>query len=247
MTKLSVNVNKLATLRNSRGKNNPDVLKTTLDMITYGAQGITVHPRPDGRHIRREDVFAISKAINVEFNIEGYPDKTFLELVKAIKPTQCTLVPDPPHVLTSNAGWEIEKNKGFLYDIVHILHQNGIRTSLFIDPMRISPKELDALADIKTDRIELYTEAYAEAFGTDKLAEVLNIYQDVATEITELGIGINAGHDLDLRNLSHFVQTIPNIVEVSIGHALICDALQSGLRDTIIKYLACLKKDNLAL
>lgn len=241
MTKLSVNVNKLATLRNSRGKNNPDVLKTTLDIIAYGAQGITVHPRPDGRHIRREDVYAISKAINVEFNMEGYPDHAFLELVKAIKPTQCTLVPDPPHVLTSNAGWEIEKNKNFLYDIIHILHQNGIRTSLFIDPMRISPKELEALSGTKTDRIELYTEAYADVFDTDKLTDVLNIYKDVAAEITQLGIGINAGHDLDLENLSHFVQSIPNVAEVSIGHALICDALQFGLQDTMTKYLACLK------
>ncbi len=240
MTKLSVNVNKLATIRNARGKNNPDVLKTTLDIIAYGAQGITVHPRPDGRHIRREDVYDIAKAINVEFNMEGYPDLEFLELVKAIKPAQCTLVPDPPHVLTSNAGWEVEKNRNFLYDIVHILHHEGIRTSLFIDPMRVSPKELEALASTKTDRIELYTEAYADAFGTDKLADVLSIYKKVAGEISQFGIGINAGHDLNLDNLGYFVQAIPNVAEVSIGHALICDALQFGLQETIAKYLACL-------
>ena len=236
MTKLSVNVNKLATLRNSRGKNNPDVLKTTLDIITYGAQGITVHPRPDGRHIRREDVYAISKAINVEFNMEGYPDHAFLELVKAIKPTQCTLVPDPPHVLTSNAGWEIEKNKNFLYDIIHILHQNGIRTSLFIDPMRISPKELEALAGTKTDRIELYTESFAHEFGLGN-KNGIEPYVKAAELANELGLGINAGHDLSLDNIQFFKQNIPGLLEVSIGHALICESLYLGLDNVVNMYL----------
>ena len=240
MTKLSVNVNKLATIRNARGKNNPDVLKMTLEIISYGAQGITVHPRPDGRHIRQEDVYAIAKAIHVEFNIEGYPDQHFLDLVHAVKPTQCTLVPDPPHVLTSNAGWEIEKNMNFLQDTIAILHRDGIRTSLFIDPMRFSTQELNALAKTKTDRVELYTEAYADAFGTDKLPDTLKKYKKTATEVSNLGITINAGHDLDLNNLTYFIQEVPNIEEVSIGHALICDALQLGMRETVAQYLACL-------
>ena len=241
MTKLSVNVNKLATIRNSRGKNNPDVLKMTLDIIAYGAQGITVHPRPDGRHIRKEDVYAIANAIEVEFNIEGYPDQHFLNLASAVKPAQCTLVPDPPHVLTSNAGWELEKNLPFLRDTIATLHQSGIRTSLFIDHMRFTPQELDALAQTKTDRIELYTESYADAFGSDRLPEILAVYQKIATEVDQLGIGINAGHDLNLDNLKHFIQAIPNVAEVSIGHALICDALNFGMRETIGRYLDCLK------
>ena len=241
MTRLSVNVNKLATLRNARGKNNPDVLKMSLEIISYGAQGITVHPRPDGRHIRQDDVYGIANAIEVEFNIEGYPDQSYLDLVHSIKPAQCTLVPDPPHVLTSNAGWEIEKNLIFLSDTIDRLHQDGIRTSLFIDPMRFSTQELRALAQTKTDRVELYTEAYAEAFGTDHLSEVLGIYKKVAEDVGNLGIGINAGHDLNLDNLHYFIQAIPSIAEVSIGHALICDALNFGMQETIKKYLACLR------
>lgn len=241
MTTLSVNVNKIATLRNARGKNNPDVLKTVLDIIRYGAQGITVHPRPDGRHIRHEDVFAIAQAIDVEFNMEGYPDQNFLALVTTIKPAQCTLVPDPPHVLTSNAGWDIEKNSHFLYNVIENLHQHGIRTSLFVDPMQMTPGAFTALTYTKTDRIELYTEAYANAFGTQHQDAVLAKYQAAAAEATHLGIAINAGHDLNLDNLSYFVHAIPNVAEVSIGHALICDALQFGLHDTIAKYLACLQ------
>lgn len=241
MAQLSVNVNKLATLRNARGKNNPDVLKMTLDIIAYGAQGITVHPRPDGRHIRKSDVVAIANAIEVEFNMEGYPDPHFLNLVGMVKPTQCTLVPDPPHVLTSNAGWEIEKNLPLLRKTIAALHQQGIRTSLFIDPLRFTSQELDALAATKTDRIELYTESYAEAFGTERLPEVLTVYQHIAKQVDQLGIEINAGHDLNLDNLADFIQAIPNIAEVSIGHALICDALYFGMRDTIGRYLNCLK------
>lgn len=240
MTKLSVNVNKLATLRNSRGKNNPDVLKMTLDMISYGAQGITVHPRPDGRHIRKDDVYTIAKAIHVEFNIEGYPDKNYLNLVKDVKPTQCTLVPDPPHVLTSNAGWLIEKNLHFLQETIAELHSYGIRTALFIDPLNLSKKDIELLKITGTDRVELYTEAYADDYGTEKMANTLAIYKHVAMDVNKLGIDLNAGHDLNLDNLSHFIKEIPTIKEVSIGHALICDALQFGMKETISRYLACL-------
>lgn len=240
MTQLSVNVNKLATIRNSRGKNNPDVLKMALDIIAYGAQGITVHPRPDGRHIRTADVHAIAQAIDVEFNIEGYPEPAFLELVTRVKPAQCTLVPDPPHVLTSNAGWQIEKNLDFLQTTIDQLHHNHIRTSLFIDPLQFTAQDLNALVQTKTDRVELYTEAFADAYGTDQLPEIMSIYKKVANDIHQLGIGINAGHDLNLDNLQYFVQEIPVVEEVSIGHALICDALYLGMRETIARYLACL-------
>jgi pyridoxine 5-phosphate synthase len=240
MTRLSVNVNKLATLRNSREKNNPDVLTMAQDIIAYGAQGITVHPRPDGRHIRQEDVYALAESISVELNIEGYPNKPLMDLVKAIKPAQCTLVPDPPHVLTSNAGWLIEKNVDFLKNIIETLHEAGIRTSLFIDPHHFSMTDLDLLHDTGTDRVELYTEAYADHFGTDKADQTLALYKRVALAVQEQGIDVNAGHDLNLMNLRHFVQEIPNIKEVSIGHALICDALQWGMKETMARYLACL-------
>jgi pyridoxine 5-phosphate synthase len=240
MTKLSVNVNKLATLRNSREKNNPDVLQMTLDIISFGAEGITVHPRPDGRHIRVSDVHAISNAIAVEFNIEGYPDQPFMNLVKEIKPAQCTLVPDSPDVLTSNAGWDIEKHVNFLQEVVDSLHQSGIRTSLFIDPITITPHAIELLSQTKTDRVELYTEAYADAFGTAEQAAVTAIYKHIAAQVNQLGIGLNAGHDLNLDNLGYFIQEIPTILEVSIGHALICDALYLGMKDTISRYLACI-------
>lgn len=240
MTKLSVNINKLATLRNSRGGNNPNVLQWALDIISYGAHGITVHPRPDARHIRKDDVYHIAKAIDVEFNIEGYPDKDFMQLVKAVRPAQCTLVPDPPHVLTSNAGWLIERNVDFLKDTIAALHADGIRTSLFIDPHTLSVSDIELLRITGTDRVELYTEAYAKHYGTAQGTQTLKTYQDAATTIHGLGIGLNAGHDLDLTNLHEFLQAIPTIQEVSIGHALICDALQFGMKDTIARYLACL-------
>ncbi len=240
MTKLSVNVNKLATLRNSRGGNNPNVLQWALDIISYGAHGITVHPRPDARHIRKDDVYQIAKAIDVEFNIEGYPDTDFMQLVKAVRPAQCTLVPDPPHVLTSNAGWLIEKNVDFLKDTITALHADGIRTSLFIDPHTLSANDIELLPITGTDRVELYTEAYAKHYGTNQGTQTLKTYQDAATAIHALGIGLNAGHDLDLTNLHAFLQATPTIQEVSIGHALICDALQFGMKDTIARYLACL-------
>lgn len=240
MPRLSVNVNKLATLRNSRGKNNPDVLKMTLAIIDYGAQGITVHPRPDERHIRKEDVFVLAKHINVEFNIEGYPDAAYMALAADVKPAQCTLVPDPPHVLTSNAGWKVAQNEPFLKDIVQQLQTQHIRTSLFIDPYDLSEQDLASLSRIQPDRVELYTEAYAEHFGSDLHAETLDVYKTAAQKLHALGIGLNAGHDLSLVNLREFIQAIPLIEEVSIGHALICDALEYGMKETIHKYLACL-------
>ncbi len=241
MTKLSVNVNKLATLRNSRGKNNPDVLKTTLDIISYGAQGITVHPRPDGRHIKREDVYQIAAAIDVEFNIEGYPDKDFLGLIQSIKPTQCTLVPDPPHVLTSNAGWSIADNIIKLREVISEINSYGVRTSLFIDPYNFSAKDIALIASTNVNRVELYTESYADFYGTDKFNITLEHYKKTAEIISKLGIEINAGHDLNLTNLRTFITKIPNIKEVSIGHALICDSLKYGLKETVERYLECLK------
>ncbi|MFA6038204.1 MAG: pyridoxine 5'-phosphate synthase [Legionellales bacterium] len=236
-TKLSVNVNKLATLRNSRGGNTPDVLKTTLDIISYGAQGITVHPRPDERHIRRTDVYDIAKNIAVEFNVEGYPSKEYLDLVLDVKPAQCTLVPDPPEVLTSNAGWLIEPNLEFLTDVISKLHANNIRVSLFVDPHTLSAQDIRLLAQTKTDRVELYTESYATHYGTSKGDEILYLFKNTAQAIYDLGIDLNAGHDLNLLNLRTLIQEIPMIKEVSIGHALICDALYYGLKDTIARYL----------
>lgn len=241
MTMLSVNVNKLATLRNSRGGNMPDVLKTTLDIVNFGAQGITVHPRPDERHIRKQDVYDIAKNIQVEFNIEGYPSKEYIDLVCEVKPAQCTLVPDPPHVLTSNAGWLIAENQAFLTQVVKHLQSQGMRVSLFIDPHTITPEAISLLKKIGTDRVELYTESYAENFGTQKGEEILYLFKNTAQSIDDLGIDINAGHDLNLKNLPRLIQEIPMIKEVSIGHALICDALYYGLKDTISRYLDCLK------
>lgn len=240
MTKLSVNVNKLATLRNSRDKNLPDVLQSTLAIISYGAEGITVHPRPDERHIRKSDVYAISKAIDVEFNIEGYPSNEFLDLVKEIRPAQCTLVPDAPEAFTSNAGWQIEPNLALLQKSIADLHAHGVRTSLFMDPYTLTEKELNCLKMTKTDRVELYTEAYADDFGTAKGEATLEDYKQAANKINQLGIELNAGHDLNLKNLRPFITAIPSIKEVSIGHALITDALEYGMKDTILRYLACL-------
>lgn len=239
-TRLSVNVNKIATLRNARGKNLPDLLKMTLDIISYGAQGITVHPRPDGRHIRTADVYQLAENIDVEFNIEGFPSNDYLQLIREIKPTQATLVPDPPEAITSNAGWAIKKNFDFLRDVVAELHTSGVRTSLFIDPHMISDTDIELLKKIGTDRVELYTESYADAFGTASEAKVLDSYKNIANKISKVNIAINAGHDLNLFNLKALIQAIPAIQEVSIGHALICDALYFGLPETIARYLACL-------
>jgi len=243
MAKLSVNVNKLATLRNARGGNVPDLVKTSLDIIRFGAQGITVHPRPDGRHIRRQDVYDLKKAINVEFNIEGYPSKDFLDLVCDVVPEQCTLVPDPPDVITSNAGWKVAEKQEILSEALDKLKSKKIRVSLFIDPFDVSESDLDLIGRIGADRIELYTEAYARAFAKIDQDEVVKTYTKVAKWSVNRSIGLNAGHDLDLKNLSFLIKQIPEIKEVSIGHALICDALYLGLEETIKSYLACCTPD----
>jgi pyridoxine 5-phosphate synthase len=233
MIRLSVNVNKIATLRNARGGNNPDLLKMTADIERFGAQGITVHPRPDERHIRYSDVVALKPLVSTEFNIEGYPSDDFIELVSAVKPTQVTLVPDPPNVLTSNAGWDTIKHHEFLTGVISDLKRKGIRTSLFIDPIE---SLIESAASTGTDRIELYTEAYAHGFKIDK-AKAIAPYQSAAKLALQLGMGVNAGHDLDLQNLRYFAQNIPELEEVSIGHALICDALYLGIENTVRLYL----------
>jgi pyridoxine 5-phosphate synthase len=233
MTKLSVNINKFATLRNSRGGNNPDVIKAALDCERFGAQGITVHPRPDERHIRYQDVLDLQPVLTTEFNIEGYPDARFMEMVKRVKPAQATLVPDGPHVLTSNAGWDTITHKDFLIDIIAELKEHGVRTSVFIDPVE---KYIEAAKATGTDRVELYTEAYATSYHADK-AKAIAPYIKSARLAVELGLELNAGHDLDLHNLKYFKQNIPGLLEVSIGHALVCDALYLGLENTVQLYL----------
>lgn len=238
MTHLSVNINKFATLRNARGGNNPDVLQAALNCIKFGAEGITVHPRPDERHIRHADVYAISAAIDVEFNIEGYPSEDFLRMVESVNPAQCTLVPDPPGVLTSNAGWDTLKHRDFLTDVVARLQSAGIRTSLF---SFTDLKLVEGAKATGTDRIELYTEPYAENYNKDRSAAIAP-FIDAAQLAGELELGLNAGHDLSLENLAYFHQEMPGLLEVSIGHALICDALYLGLEETIRQYLACLGK-----
>ena len=232
MTKLSVNVNKIATLRNARGGSIPDVIKTASDCERFGADGITVHPRPDERHIRIKDVHDLKKIVTTEFNIEGYPSKKFLELVKEIKPTQVTLVPDPPDVITSNAGWDTVKNSSFLKDVIAEIKSIGLRTSLFIDP---DLKMIEQAAATGTDRIELYTEAFAKNFDADP-SKAIAPYVIAAQSANQLNLGINAGHDLNLENLNYFFKNIPQLLEVSIGHALISDALYFGLENTIQLY-----------
>lgn len=241
MTKLSVNVNKIATLRNSRGKNIPNLLQMTLDIIKFGADGITIHPRPDERHIKKQDVYDLANNINVELNIEGYPSAEFMQLIAEIRPAQCTLVPDPPHVLTSNAGWNVKKNFHELVTIIEQLRAIQVRSSLFIDPVDINSQTLELLSQLKCDRVELYTEAYADSFATYDQEKTLELYKNAATSIYNLGIAINAGHDLNLHNLPTFIKNIPFIKEVSIGHALIADALYFGMADTIKKYQLFLK------
>ncbi len=233
MARLSVNINKFATLRNARGGNNPDLIKTAIDCERFGAEGITVHPRPDERHIRKDDVLELSKVVSTEFNIEGYPDKRFMDLVIKVQPTQVTLVPDPPDVLTSNAGWNTIEKKGFLREILNELKSNGIRTSIFLEP---DEKMVDGAKEVETDRIELYTEAYARNYTNNKV-DAIKLYKQAALKAESLGIGINAGHDLDLKNLNYFVKEIPMTQEVSIGHALVCDAIYLGLENTIQMYL----------
>jgi len=232
MTKLSVNVNKIATIRNARGGNNPNVLQVALDCERFGADGITVHPRPDERHIRYQDVLDLAKEVKTEFNIEGYPDERFIDLIKEARPAQATLVPDPPDVLTSNAGWDTIKHQDFLKEVISKIKYLGVRVSIFIEP---SIDMINAAATTGTDRIELYTEDYATQYPIDK-EKAIKEYKEAAKQAHELGLGINAGHDLDLENLRYFKEQIPHLDEVSIGHALVCDALYYGLENTIQMY-----------
>jgi len=233
MTRLSVNVNKIATLRNARGGNNPNVVEVAKDCEAFGAQGITVHPRPDERHITYQDVLDLKPVVTTEFNIEGYPDQRLLDLVATVKPDQVTLVPDPPEVLTSNAGWDTLKHKAFLTDTLSMLNSLNIRTSIFVDT---SLANIEGAKAVGANRVELYTEPYAAQFGVDKQTAVKPFLM-AAEKARELGLGINAGHDLDLKNLKYLITTITFIDEVSIGHALISDALYFGLENTIQMYL----------
>jgi pyridoxine 5-phosphate synthase len=233
MTKLSVNINKFATLRNSRGGNKPDVLKAAIDAQLFGADGVTVHPRPDERHIRYDDVRQIKTIITTEFNIEGNcREQSFVDLVLEVKPTQVTLVPDTTGQLTSDHGWDTINNKKYLVEMITLFKQAGIRTSIFVDP---EVRMIEGALETGTDRIELYTEAYAKRFAADK-REAVQAYLVAATRARSMGLGINAGHDLDLQNLSYFIKTIPWIEEVSIGHALICDALYLGFENAVQLY-----------
>jgi pyridoxine 5-phosphate synthase len=239
MTQLSVNINKIATLRNSRGGDNPNVVQVAIDCQRFGADGITVHPRPDERHIRYADVHEIMPIINTEFNIEGNPtEDKFVQLVLDVKPHQVTLVPDALGQLTSNHGWDTIKHAAYLRDIVSVFKKEGIRVSIFVDPIVALA---EAAYDTGTDRIELYTETYAQGFKSNKTAAIANFIA-AAQAATAKGLGINAGHDLDRHNLSFFAQQIPNLAEVSIGHALIADALYYGLENTIQMYQRCLHK-----
>lgn len=237
MTKLSVNINKVATLRNARGGNNPDVVKVALDCESFGADGITVHPRPDERHIRRADVFDLRGVLRTEFNIEGYPSKEFIDLVLRAKPTQVTLVPDKPDQLTSNAGWDTKANLSFLTDVLDTFSKAGIRTSVFVGT---ELEMLDYAAKVGTDRVELYTEPYASLYPKDR-EQAVTPFVEAARRARSLGLGLNAGHDLSLENLAYFHAQIPWLDEVSIGHALICDALYLGLKTTIEEYKKCLR------
>jgi pyridoxine 5-phosphate synthase len=232
MTKLSVNINKIATLRNARGANNPDVVKVALDCERFGSQGITVHPRPDERHIRYQDVLDLAKVVTTEFNIEGYPDERFMQLIREVKPAQATLVPDPPNAITSNTGWDTITHQHLLRDIVNELHEIGTRVSIFINP---ESKYFEPAKLTGTDRVELYTEPYASHYHQDR-EQAVKPYVEVAQLARELGLGLNAGHDLDLHNLAYLKERIPFLEEVSIGHALICDALYYGLENTIQMY-----------
>lgn len=237
MTRLSVNINKIATLRNARGGNIPDVLKAAIDCQRFGAEGITVHPRPDERHIRYQDVMDIRPIITTEFNIEGYPSESFINLVLSVVPHQVTLVPDPPDALTSNTGWDTIANKAFLKKIIPAFQEKGIRTSIFVNA---DAEMVKHAADTGTNRIELYTEPYASQypFGPEKAIEP---FVKAALAAQEVGLGLNAGHDLNLENLNFFARNIPGLLEVSIGHALISDALYFGLENTIQLYLKQLR------
>lgn len=236
MTKLSVNVNKIALLRNSRGENLPNLLQLTQDIIKFGADGITVHPRPDERHITGNDVLTLSKNINVEFNVEGFPNERYFELISKSKPAQCTLVPDPPGALTSNTGWDTKKNLNYLKEIVTKLHEMNCRVSIFLNP---EPELIPFAAETGTDRIELYTGDYAKNYAENR-EKAIEDFVKTAEEANKHKLGINAGHDLNLENLQYFAENIPNLQEVSIGHALISDALYIGYEEAIRRYKNCL-------
>ena len=237
MTKLSVNINKIATLRNARGGNLPDVLMVAQDCERFGAQGITVHPRPDERHIRYRDVLDLKPLVTTEFNIEGYPSQKFIDLVLSVKPAQVTLVPDPPDAITSNAGWDTVKNESFLKDVIGTFRKNGIRTSIFIDA---DERMIRNAVKTGTDRVELYTESYTSDFSGDPV-QAVRPFITAAKAANEVGLGLNAGHDLNLQNLKYFHEHIAGLLEVSIGHALISDALYLGLENTIQLYLRQVK------
>jgi pyridoxine 5-phosphate synthase len=232
MTKLSVNINKIATIRNARGGNTPNVVQLAIDCERFGADGITVHPRPDERHITTKDVYDLSKIVKTEFNIEGYPDARYINLIKELKPAQATMVPDPPHVLTSNAGWDTKLHQSLLTDLVQQFKEMGVRSSIFIDT---NLENIEYAAKTGVDRIELYTGPFAEDFELNPEKAIAD-YINAANLASELGLEINAGHDLSLDNLKFFKSNIPKLAEVSIGHALISDALYFGLENTIQRY-----------
>jgi len=240
MTRLSVNINKFATLRNARGGNLPNIITAAIDCERFGAQGITVHPRPDERHIRYQDARDLKKIVSTEYNIEGNPIDSFKELVSEVMPHQVTLVPDAHDVITSNAGWNTQKHLTYLINTVDFFKKKGVRCSLFVDPI---PDMVRYAADTGADRIELYTEAYAHQFLTDKEQAVMP-YVKAAETALKLGLGINAGHDLNLENVGYFVQTVPGVLEVSIGHALVCEAIYLGLENTVQLYLRELAAGN---
>ncbi|MCM1291306.1 MAG: pyridoxine 5'-phosphate synthase [Prevotella sp.] len=238
MTRLSVNINKIATLRNARGENVPNVIKFAEDCELFGAQGITVHPRPDERHITRADARQLKDVVTTEYNIEGYPDEEFIRLVCDLRPAQVTLVPDAPSQLTSSSGWDVINNADLLRDIVSRFKGHGIRVSIFVAP---DPEQIEKAAEVGADRIELYTKPYADAYSDDPYAAVLPfITASIAAH--DAGLGVNAGHDLSLKNLHFFAESLPYLDEVSIGHALISDALYLGIHDTIRAYLKCLEQ-----
>jgi len=238
MTKLSVNINKIATLRNARGGETPSVTEAAIKIQEFGAHGITIHPRPDERHITRKDVYDLKPIVHTEFNIEGNPHREFIDMVLEIKPEQVTLVPDADDAITSNAGWDCEKNMDFLKSVIAEFKNAGIRTSIFLDP---NPEMVKFAAETGADRIELYTEAYASNYAKNKEIAIKS-YIETAVEAEKFGLGINAGHDLSLENLKYFADNIPNLLEVSIGHALVSEALYMGMENTVQAYLKRLAK-----
>ncbi|MEL6810080.1 MAG: pyridoxine 5'-phosphate synthase [Bacteroidota bacterium] len=233
MTKLSVNINKIATLRNARGGNMPNVVQVAIDVQKFGAQGVTVHPRPDERHIRYQDAYDLKSVVDTEYNIEGNPMDKFLDMVLDIKPTQVTLVPDAVDAITSNAGWDTLKHQVYLQEIISECKRNGIRTSIFVDPVAAM---IEGAAKTGTDRVELYTEAYAHQYGLGN-KEAIKPYTECAILANELELGINAGHDLSLENIRFFKENVPHLLEVSIGHALICESIYRGLENVVKEYL----------